>query len=183
MLYIYESASHHTGTKWALCTQREIWKIGASSLQIINILIRQAQWWRVWITSFGKCFPWRNLWTLCRRWLENCTLISMNNILVCWTSIFQQSYHMQKLCPVLPESRIFKCIMPNDNNKMAIRVKSWHIIALHYWLPRLLSLVALLSAPGHLQCIIHGSYLRSLKGSWQAKVAFCCLVVKLCVNV
>jgi hypothetical protein len=40
---------------------REIWKIGASSLQIINILIRQAQWWRAWITSFGKCFPWRNL--------------------------------------------------------------------------------------------------------------------------
>jgi hypothetical protein len=68
----------------------------------------------------------------------------------------------------------------NNNNKMTIRVKSWHL-ALHYRLLGRLSLVALLSALGHLQCIIHGSFLRSLKESWQAKVASCCQVVCKCV--
>jgi hypothetical protein len=32
--------------------------------------------------------------------------------------------HAETVPSILPESRIFKCIMPNDNNKMAIRVKS-----------------------------------------------------------
>lgn len=66
--------------------------------------------------------------------------------------------------------------------KTTIRVKYWHIVALLYQLLGLLSLVDLVSAPGYIQGIIHGSFSRSSEGSWRAKVASSCLVVESCVN-
>jgi hypothetical protein len=66
--------------------------------------------------------------------------------------------------------------------KTTIRVRCWHLVALLDQLLELLSLVDLVSALGYIQGIIHGSFSRSLKGSWRAKVASSCLVVESCVN-
>lgn len=66
--------------------------------------------------------------------------------------------------------------------KTTIRVKCWHLVALLCQLLGLLSLVDLVSVLGYIQGIIHGSFSRSLKGPWRAKVASSCLVVESCVN-
>ncbi len=66
--------------------------------------------------------------------------------------------------------------------KTTVRVKCWHLIALLYQLLGLLSLMDLVSALGYIQGIIHGSFSRSLKVSWRAKVASSCLLVESCVN-
>ncbi len=72
---------------------------------------------------------------------------------------------------------------PQDKTaKTTIRVKCWHLVALLYQLLGLLSPVDLVSALGYIQGIIHGSFSRSLKGSWRAKVASSCLVVESCVK-